>query len=71
MPRGKDRRLEGEGETEKALIFRRGSPMVIGVKCDDQLAANHIPVMFSKGKDRRPSLLGLEAFSELYIHGHE
>lgn len=34
----------------------RGSPMVIGVKCADQLAANHIPVMFSKGKsvsDRR------------------
>ena len=24
--------------------------MVIGVKCADQLAANHIPVMFSKGK---------------------
>jgi hypothetical protein len=23
--------------------------MVIGVKCADQLAANHIPVMFSKG----------------------
>ncbi|CAF4574216.1 unnamed protein product, partial [Rotaria magnacalcarata] len=22
--------------------------MVIGVKCADQLAANHIPVMFSK-----------------------
>lgn len=28
----------------------RGSPMVIGVKCADQLTANHIPVMFSKGK---------------------
>lgn len=27
---------------------RRGSPMVIGVKCADQLSANHIPVMFSK-----------------------
>ncbi|CAF4743444.1 unnamed protein product, partial [Rotaria sp. Silwood1] len=27
---------------------RRGSPMVIGVKCADQLGANHIPVMFSK-----------------------
>lgn len=27
---------------------RRGSPMVIGVKCADQLASNHIPVMFSK-----------------------
>lgn len=24
--------------------------MVIGVKCADQLASNHIPVMFSKGK---------------------
>lgn len=31
------------------LLFRRGSPMVIGVKCVDQLIANHIPVMFSKG----------------------
>ncbi|CAF4799976.1 unnamed protein product, partial [Rotaria socialis] len=30
--------------------FSRGSPMVIGVKCADQLGANHIPVMFSKGK---------------------
>jgi hypothetical protein len=28
----------------------RGSPMVIGVKCVDQLIANHIPVMFSKGE---------------------
>ncbi|CAF0867415.1 unnamed protein product [Rotaria sordida] len=27
---------------------RRGSPMVIGVKCADQLATSHIPVMFSK-----------------------
>lgn len=26
--------------------------MVIGVKCADQLSANHIPVMFSKGKSR-------------------
>jgi hypothetical protein len=34
------------------LIFTsRGSPMVIGVKCADQLATNHIPVMFSKGKN--------------------
>ena len=24
--------------------------MVIGVKCTDQLIANHIPVMFSKGE---------------------
>lgn len=24
--------------------------MVIGVKCAGQLGANHIPVMFSKGK---------------------
>lgn len=31
-------------------FFRRGSPMVIGVKCADQLAHNHIPVLFSKGK---------------------
>ena len=26
--------------------------MVIGVKCADQLATNHIPVMFSKGKNQ-------------------
>ncbi len=36
-------------EKKKFYIIRRGSPMVIGVKCADQLAANHIPVMFSKG----------------------
>jgi hypothetical protein len=39
---------------KKVIIFiffpSRGSPMVIGVKCADQLATNHIPVMFSKGK---------------------
>ncbi len=33
------------------LFTSRGSPMVIGVKCADQLATNHIPVMFSKGKN--------------------
>lgn len=27
---------------------RRGSPLLIGVKCDSQLATNHIPVLFSK-----------------------
>jgi len=29
---------------------RRGSPLLIGVKCDSQLATNHIPVLFSKGR---------------------
>ncbi len=29
---------------------RRGSPLLIGVKCESQLATNHIPVIFSKGK---------------------
>jgi len=41
-------------ETFDLLLFlftSRGSPMVIGVKCADQLATNHIPVMFSKGKN--------------------
>jgi len=28
---------------------RRGSPLLIGVKCESQLATNHIPVFFSKG----------------------
>ena len=28
---------------------RRGSPLLIGVKCEGQLATNHIPVLFSKG----------------------
>lgn len=28
---------------------RRGSPLLIGVKCDSQLATNHIPIVFSKG----------------------
>jgi glucosamine--fructose-6-phosphate aminotransferase (isomerizing) len=27
---------------------RRGSPLLIGVKCDSQLATNHIPILFSK-----------------------
>lgn len=34
---------------------RRGSPMVIGVKCADQLASNHIPVMFSKDLINHPN----------------
>lgn len=34
------------------FFLSRGSPMVIGVKCADQLTTNHIPVMFSKGKNR-------------------
>ena len=29
---------------------RRGSPLLIGVKCDSQLGTNHIPIVFSKGK---------------------
>lgn len=28
---------------------RRGSPLLIGVKCESQLATNHIPIVFSKG----------------------
>jgi glucosamine--fructose-6-phosphate aminotransferase (isomerizing) len=28
---------------------RRGSPLLIGVKCDSQLATNHIPIVFNKG----------------------
>lgn len=30
---------------------RRGSPLLIGVKCESQLATNHIPIVFSKGAD--------------------
>lgn len=30
---------------------RRGSPLLIGVKCESQLATNHIPVVFSKAVD--------------------
>lgn len=30
---------------------RRGSPLLIGVKCESQLATNHIPIVFSKGTD--------------------
>lgn len=29
---------------------RRGSPLLVGVKCESQLATNHIPIVFSKGK---------------------
>ena len=28
---------------------RRGSPLLVGVKCESQLATNHIPVVFNKG----------------------
>jgi glutamine---fructose-6-phosphate transaminase (isomerizing) len=28
---------------------RRGSPLLVGVKCESQLGTNHIPVIFSKG----------------------
>lgn len=28
---------------------RRGSPLLVGVKCESQLATNHIPIVFSKG----------------------
>ena len=35
---------------KSCFLISRGSPMVIGVKCADHLAANHVPVMFSKGK---------------------
>lgn len=30
---------------------RRGSPLLIGVKCDSQLGTNHIPIVFSKASD--------------------
>lgn len=30
---------------------RRGSPLLIGVKCESQLATNHIPIVFSKAVD--------------------
>jgi len=30
---------------------RRGSPLLIGVKCENPLSTNHIPVVFSKGVD--------------------
>ena len=39
--------------------------MVIGVKCADQLAANHIPVMFSKGNERGVALSFLYSFGEI------
>jgi len=41
---------------------RRGSPLLIGVKCDSQLATNHIPVLFSKEhaiKDFRSPAAGM------------
>lgn len=30
---------------------RRGSPLLIGVKCESQLATNHIPIVFSKATE--------------------
>lgn len=39
---------------------RRGSPLLIGVKCDSQLATNHIPILFSKEhKDFRSPAAGM------------
>lgn len=41
---------------------RRGSPLLIGVKCESQLATNHIPVLFSKEhatKDFRSPAAGM------------
>lgn len=32
---------------------RRGSPLLIGVKCDSQLATNQIPVLFSKEQQKK------------------
>jgi len=34
---------------------RRGSPLLIGVKCESQLATNHIPIVFSKAVDSENS----------------
>lgn len=38
---------------------RRGSPLLVGVKCESQLATNHIPIVFSKAVEAelRGSLL--------------
>jgi len=38
---------------------RRGSPLLVGVKCESQLATNHIPIFFSKAHDNefRPSVV--------------
>jgi len=41
---------------------RRGSPLLIGVKCESQLSTNHIPVLFSKehaSKDFRSPATGM------------
>ena len=49
MPLGKSFLCQTMNLIEK-ILSRRGSPMVIGVKCANEFAANHIPVTFSKGK---------------------
>ncbi|CAF3758108.1 unnamed protein product [Adineta steineri] len=63
---------------------RRGSPMVIGVKCADAFGSNHIPVMFSKdiaknarlSKDLRgvfspPLLITDQATTDLTVAGND
>lgn len=54
---------------------RRGSPLLIGVKCESQLATNHIPIVFSKGADSefrgsvvQSPLLRPETSSEAEFH---
>ncbi|CAF0833968.1 unnamed protein product [Rotaria sordida] len=52
---------------------RRGSPMVIGVKCADQLGANHIPVMFSKdlrGVFSPPLMITDQTTADLAVTGN-
>ena len=52
VPRGKGPAVIDPADGLPSFVVgRRGSPMVIGVKCTDQLIANHIPVMFSKGEE--------------------
>ncbi|CAF0768974.1 unnamed protein product [Adineta steineri] len=53
---------------------RRGSPMVIGVKCADAFGSNHIPVMFSKdlrGVFSPPLLITDQATTDLTVAGND
>lgn len=35
------------------VVTRRGSPLLVGIKTKEKLASDHIPVLYSKGKDMK------------------
>lgn len=38
-----------------SLRFRRGSPLLIGVRSEHKLSTDHIPILYRTGKDKKGS----------------